>query len=133
MARGACCEYGVCNSAAGGTAAPEGVVIRRMEAEDDERELLAGEHALLFKYSPICWISEMAAVAVQQFAHEHPDLPVHVVDVLVRRDLSQRLARKLRIEHESPQVIVLRRGKPVETASHLEITTEWLERSAQAR
>ena len=100
-------------------------MIQRLD-EDEAAELLAKERAILYKHSPTCWISAMAQIAVQQFAIEHPDTPVYEVDVLRNRPLSRTLAETLAVPHESPQVIVLRHGEPVWTASHLDITTDEL-------
>ena len=100
--------------------------MKRIDGAEDEREMLEADVAVLFKQSPVCWISAMATVAVQQFAQAHPEMPVYTLDVLAQRELSRRLARELRIAHESPQIIVLRRGTPEWHASHLQITTERL-------
>lgn len=68
--------------------------------------------AVLYKHSPACIISAGAYQEVRTFADDHPDVPVYMVDVLGQRSLSQQLERQLGIDHESPQVIVLRNGKP---------------------
>ncbi len=51
-------------------------------------------------------------------------MPVYLVDVLAQRPLSQAIAARLGIRHESPQAIVLRQGKAVWDASHFAITAK---------
>jgi bacillithiol system protein YtxJ len=55
-----------------------------------------------------------------------PGIPVFLVDVLSQRPLSQGVAAHLKIQHESPQAIMLRRGVPVWHASHYDVTADAL-------
>lgn len=48
--------------------------------------------------------------------------PVSLVDVARQRDLARRIAEQTGIRHESPQVLVLRDGVAVWSASHRAIT-----------
>lgn len=77
--------------------------------------------ALLYKHSPRCGVSLVAAEEVESFARQEPGLPVYQLDVVRQRQLSQDLARTLRIDHASPQVILLRGGAPVWHTSHQRI------------
>ena len=86
--------------------------------------MLAEPVALLFKHSTTCWMSEMAEKTVRHFKRDTPDIPVYVIDVRFQRNLSRQLADDLGIPHESPQAILLRNGKPVWDASHLQITLD---------
>jgi bacillithiol system protein YtxJ len=63
---------------------------------------------------------------VSRFAAAHPDVPVCLVDVIRERSLAQSIAEALSVPHASPQVIVLRAGMPVWTASHRGIRAETL-------
>ena len=90
------------------------------------------ELAVLFKYSPACIISSQASLEVETFADDHPDVPVYTVDVLGQRSLSQRLASQLKIEHESPQVIVIKNGKPTWDKSGFRIRLDAIEYAVQA-
>jgi monothiol bacilliredoxin len=58
---------------------------------------------------------------------------VFLIDVLAQRPLSRRIAATLGIQHESPQVIVLRNGKPVWHASHYEVTADALAKEIAPR
>lgn len=81
---------------------------------------------LLFKHSPWCGASAVADRRVRDFSAAHPDVPVFLVDVIAQRDLSRRIATALDVGHESPQVILIRDGRPVWNTSHFKITGDAL-------
>ena len=87
--------------------------------------------ALLYKHSPICPISSRAMTEVQAFARENDDIPVLMVDVLGQQSLSNQLAAQLGIEHESPQLIVLKDGKAVWARSGMRIRLDAIERAVR--
>jgi bacillithiol system protein YtxJ len=65
---------------------------------------------------------------VEGYLRNHPDLDAYLVDVRAQRALSQQIAARSGIRHESPQVIIFRRGLPIWNASHDEITAGELAR-----
>ena len=68
----------------------------------------------------------MARRQVEQFHAAHPAVPVHTILVRAQRELSDGIAEWAGVAHESPQVIVVRRGKVVSAASHEGVTAEYL-------
>lgn len=72
---------------------------------------------ILFKHSAVCGISDRAYRQVAEVNE-----PVMLVVVQAARELSSEIAKQTGIEHESPQAIVFRNGKPVWWASHQQIT-----------
>ncbi len=75
----------------------------------------------------------MAALGeVEAFLLQHPQIPAYLVDVRAQRSMSQQIAARSGIEHESPQIIVFRRGVVVWSASHDDITAEALARCLPA-
>lgn len=52
----------------------------------------------------------------------HLACPIHLVDVQRAHDLSRALQERTGVRHESPQVLVLRSGRAVWSASHFAIT-----------
>ena len=62
-----------------------------------------------------------------QFELTHPDVPVHVVDVVLHRDLSHHIARITGITHQSPQVLVMDEGAVRWHGSHYAISALALE------
>lgn len=69
---------------------------------------------------------------VETFLRQQPNLTAFTVDVRAQRPLSQQIAARSGVEHESPQVIIFRRGTPVWNASHQDITTNALARNLPA-
>lgn len=74
---------------------------------------------VIFKHSLTCPISAAAYSQMSNF-----DGDVALVEVQRARDLSNEIARRLGVAHESPQVIVLRKGQVVWNASHFSITAD---------
>lgn len=88
----------------------------------DEMERVFGEPtALLFKHSTRCPISARALGEVEALLERMPDAPVYRVDVNADTALSEGVAERTGIPHESPQVILLKGGRPDWHASRMEI------------
>lgn len=73
----------------------------------------------LFKHSLTCPIS---AGVYQEVSRADADL--NIVIMQKARGVSDEIARRTGVRHESPQAIVLRDGKPVYHASHYDVTAE---------
>lgn len=82
---------------------------------------------VIFKHSTRCSISRMV---LKQFENEF-DLQDKVVpyflDLLEHRDISNEIATRFEVQHQSPQLIVIKDGKAVYNASHESIDAEKLE------
>ncbi|MBS1534762.1 MAG: bacillithiol system redox-active protein YtxJ [Bacteroidetes bacterium] len=73
---------------------------------------------VIFKHSTRCGVSKMA---LRQFEKEYPKNHqdhLYLLDLLEHRDVSNAIAEKLGVVHQSPQVLVLRGGQSVYDASH---------------
>lgn len=80
---------------------------------------------LIFKHSTTCGISRMA---LKNFEREF-DLPgaeadLYILDLLSFRELSNAVAAKFGITHQSPQILLIKDGKSVYDASHGDIDAE---------
>jgi bacillithiol system protein YtxJ len=102
--------------------------IPRIRTEQAFDDLLALDAVLLFKHSPSCIVSWAAHAQVMNFLAQNPMLPVRLISVRADRRLSRYVAARLNVKHESPQVIVLRSGSVVSSASHEGVTAEYLAR-----
>ncbi len=74
---------------------------------------------VIFKHSLTCPISAAAYEQMEEFNGE-----VALVEVQSARALSTEIENRLEVAHESPQVIVLSKGRVAWTASHFKITAE---------
>jgi bacillithiol system protein YtxJ len=76
---------------------------------------------ILFKHSTRCPISTAANQRVEQFIGGGAETPVVMVKVVESRPLSNAIAEKLGVTHQSPQVILVKGGQAVWNASHHQI------------
>lgn len=74
---------------------------------------------VLFKHSLTCPISTNVYYEISDIAAE-----INLVVVQSARQISNEIAARTNIRHESPQAIVLKNGKPVYHAAHYDITAE---------
>ena len=77
------------------------------------------EPVVLFKHSMTCSISAGVYREVQSV-----EADVHIVILQTARPISNAIANKTGIRHESPQALVLKAGRPVYYASHYDITAD---------
>ena len=99
-------------------------------AEETQRPDLAQlrnqDLAVIFKHSQSCPTSWAAQKQVKAFTANNPSVPVYTILVRQDRELSQEIAGFTGVRHESPQVIVLRKGVAIANASHQDITADFL-------
>lgn len=76
------------------------------------------KHVAIFKHSTRCSVSRMV---LKQFENEF-DLQDKVVpyflDLIEHRDVSNEIAARFAVQHQSPQLIVIKDGKAIYDASH---------------
>ncbi|MDH3403399.1 MAG: bacillithiol system redox-active protein YtxJ [Acidobacteriota bacterium] len=99
--------------------------------EDLLDELLASHErdVWILKHSRTCGISSAARREFESFASGHRGARFCMVEVQPARAASLALAERLGVRHESPQVILVRRGAAVWHASHWSITRQALGRA----
>ena len=76
---------------------------------------------VLLKHSTRCIVSTMAHMRLRTCTN---DADCWVLDLLRYRELSNEIAQRYDIPHQSPQIIVLQQGKVVFNASHEQIDCE---------
>ncbi len=103
--------------------------VRALRDETELDQILTAPRVVLYKHSTRCGISSAALLEVRHFAETHVDMPVYMVDVIAQRLLSQAVAARLGVRHESPQAIVLRNGAAVWSTSHFRVTAHAIERA----
>ena len=95
---------------------------------DDILKKSAETPLLIFKHSCTCSISLRAKREVEAFNSKFNDkqIPIYQVVVQEARALSNEIASRLNITHQSPQVILLSNGQSAWDCSHGAITKEIL-------
>lgn len=78
---------------------------------------------IIFKHSTRCSISRASLDRLERNwkTEELPTAKTYFLDLLNYRDVSNAIAATFQVEHESPQLIVLKNGKPVYFKSHFDI------------
>ena len=77
---------------------------------------------VIFKHSTRCGISKMAIKQLEQdFASLSNDIDFYYLDLLNYRPISLEIANKFNVEHQSPQVVVVKNEEVVKFASHGDI------------
>ncbi|MBC7524961.1 MAG: bacillithiol system redox-active protein YtxJ [Flavobacterium sp.] len=86
---------------------------------------------VIFKHSTRCSISRMA---LKQFENEfdlHEKVTPYFLDLLNHRDISNEIATRFEVTHQSPQLILIQDGKSVYNVSHSDIQVEDLKTKLQ--
>ena len=109
---------------AGGAMATGFVPVPDLAALDD---LLPRAGVVLFLHAPRCRISRRAYDRLARLGGE-----VALVDVSRDHDVKRAIAARTGVRHASPQVIVLRGGRPLWSASHRAITAAAVGRARDA-
>lgn len=74
---------------------------------------------LIFKYSTRCSISRMMMNSfVDTYELSENELDLYYLDIITYRAVSNAVAHKFNVVHESPQVLVIKHGAVVAQASH---------------
>jgi bacillithiol system protein YtxJ len=85
----------------------------------------SGAPVLIYKHSITCGTSGMALEEIGDLA-AGPSIGARIGVVMVQpaRDVSNDIARRFGVRHESPQVLLVQAGKVVWQASHYRVTAE---------
>lgn len=96
--------------------------------EDFDQAVQAGEPFFLLKHSSTCPISAAAYEEYEKFADGY----AHTYYLVVQeaRPLSNYVAEKFQIRHESPQALFFKNGEVAWQASHWKITSDSLKSAA---
>ncbi len=104
----------------------------RIESVSEIDDLIAKSSetpVLLFKHSLTCPISSAAFRQYEQFLQDRPDGDATVytlVEIQNARDVSNEIASRTGVRHESPQALLMRDGKITWHASHWSIRADGL-------
>lgn len=85
----------------------------------------------IFKHSTRCSISGMALNRMENSSFfELNELDFYYLDLISYRNVSNYIAKILGVEHESPQLLLIKNGKCIAHASHSDIRETWLKENA---
>lgn len=73
----------------------------------------------IFKHSTRCPISSMAKNRIERsWESANPSTPIYLLDLIRYRNLSNHIEDSLDVQHESPQLILVKNKKAVYSSSH---------------
>ncbi len=103
--------------------------LESMEDLDNAEQISHEKTVVLFKHSTRCSISRFV---LKQFENTY-DIPadkmaIYFLDLIEYRPISNEIANRFGVTHQSPQMIVLREGKAIYDSSHENIDATVLER-----
>lgn len=89
---------------------------------------------MLFKHSYTCGVSAEALDELRAHIDDSASSPIEyaMVTVQTHRDLSNAIAQRLGVRHETPQAILVRAGRAVWTASHFRVNAAELKKAIAA-
>jgi len=101
---------------------------------DQIREESKTAPVLIFKYSNRCSVSQLA---LDRFERKWSDekagsIKPYFLDLISFREVSNRIALQFKVQHESPQVLLIRNGEAVYDGSHFDIDFEQIVAVAKA-
>ena len=91
--------------------------------EEDQLDIILEQSfekpQLIYKHSTTCGISSMVLnMFTKGYEFEEDHAQMYFLDIHRNRELSDKIARKLQVRHESPQLIIMNRGEVTAHASH---------------
>lgn len=83
----------------------------------------------IFKHSTRCGVSRGVLKAFEKkYSLSEDQFKIYFLDLLANRDISNEIASRFKVHHESPQIIVLKNGEVVYHDSHNAIDASELEK-----
>ncbi|GAL01573.1 bacillithiol system redox-active protein YtxJ [Nonlabens ulvanivorans] len=100
----------------------EGLPWQMLESEDQLNNLISNSKRIpkvIFKHSTRCGISRMVLKNFEAgYSLKDEDASFYLLDLLNHRELSNTIASKLNVMHQSPQIIVIDNEEIIHTDSH---------------
>ncbi|MDZ5472550.1 bacillithiol system redox-active protein YtxJ [Bacillus sp. 31A1R] len=97
--------------------------MKKIDSVEEFEALIENEkNVLLVKHSLTCPISHAAFEEYESFVEENAEFNNYYLAVQDSRPLSNYIAEKFQIKHESPQALLFSNGEVVWHASHWKIT-----------
>lgn len=88
---------------------------------DEIITLSKGKPVAIFKHSTRCSVSRMA---LKQFENEFDSsdkVTAYFLDLIAYRDVSNEIMNRFGVQHQSPQLILIKDGKAIYSATHSDI------------
>lgn len=78
---------------------------------------------VLFKHSTSCSLSYIAKTRLEEhWCFDESEIVPYYLDLKEYRNISNEVAERFSVHHESPQILLIRKGECLYDASHLDIS-----------
>ena len=95
------------------------ILLTSLEQLDDIAQESTIRTQVIFKHSTTCGVSRMVLNMLQKNpAYSKNTMDFYFLDLHRHRDISNEIARKFQVLHQSPQLLVIRNGQTVAHDSH---------------
>ena len=106
---------------------------KNLEAAEQLDDILAISNTIpciIYKHSTRCSLSSLAKHRLEiNWDFDDNELEPYFLDVIRNQDVSNLVAKRFSVYHESPQILLIRNGECTYETSHLNITLEDLRSS----
>jgi bacillithiol system protein YtxJ len=80
----------------------------------------------IFKHSTRCSVSRMSLKQFENEFNSSDKVTPYFLDLIAHRDISNEIATRFGVYHQSPQLILIKEGKAIYNVSHSDIDAEEL-------
>jgi bacillithiol system protein YtxJ len=90
---------------------------------DEIKQESFNQPVMILKHSTTCSISATALSRLERAWNTDAakDIKPYYLDLLKLRPISNKIAQEFDVDHESPQVLIIKNGKSIYNASHFDI------------
>ena len=90
---------------------------------DEIKQESYNQPVMILKHSTTCSISATALSRLERAWNTDAakDIKPYYLDLLKLRPISNKIAQEFDVDHESPQVLIIKNGKSIYNASHFDI------------
>jgi bacillithiol system protein YtxJ len=102
----------------------------KLESESDLEQIInesfqQNKGVVIFKHSTRCSISTVAKSRLESsWDFDAEQLPIYYLDIISFRSISARIAEEFNIQHESPQILIVKNGDCIYNESHMAISVK---------
>lgn len=98
-----------------------------LKSESDLENIIAASFLnnsaiAIFKHSTRCSISSVAKNRLESSWDFNEQLPIYYLDLIKFRNISSLIADKFNVQHESPQLLIIKNGESIFNSSHMSIS-----------
>ena len=92
--------------------------LNQLEDLDTIAEASKIKTQVIFKHSTRCGVSRMVLRQFEKDYNQAPSMDLYYLDLLNYRELSNAIAERFEVYHQSPQLLIIRNGVVVRHESH---------------